>query len=291
MKKIIFLNIFLFASVLAYAQEAENEIVSDSVSIDEDKKLSIDLDIVSRYLWRGQSWGGNYIAIQPTIEYEVVPNLIVGIWATTNFQKDHFYSDGISEYKGYQEIDFYLNYQLNDFLQVQLWEYYWPTVSKVEGVSNNFFNYKYDSVNTIDAILYFDFSEYKYPFNATISTLIAGNDYRYNELGENPKQNYTTYLELGYIFTPFNKSTKKCLKNIELYPTIGTVLNNNAEYYSYADYNKVSFTNLGFKLYKEFELGHNLKMPISLDYIYNGAINNTELFGRNFLVTTLSLSY
>ncbi|MBP8157055.1 MAG: hypothetical protein KAX93_01630, partial [Flavobacterium sp.] len=198
----------------------------------------------------------------------------------------------VSVYKGYQEIDFYVTYQINNFLQLQLWDYYWPSVTKVEGVDNGFFNYGSDGSKTIDAMLYFDFSEgYKYPFNATISTLVAGNDFRYDRNGENPKQNFTTYLELGYTFTFFKNTNSKAFQNIEILPVVGAVLNNKAEYYSYADYDKVSFANLGITATKEIELGQGITMPITLNYTHNGASKNTEFFGRNFWIMTLSFSY
>ena len=175
---------------------------------------------------------------------------------------------------------------------LQLWDYYWPSVEKVEGVDNGFFNYGKDGVKTVDAMLYFDFSEgYKYPFNATISALVAGNDFRYDSNGENAKQNFTTYLELGYTFTLFEKSSVKGLQGIELDPVIGAVLNNKAGYYSYADYDKVSFCNFGIKATKEIDLGKGITMPLSLNYVHNGATQNTETFGKNFLVAGISFSY
>ncbi|WP_284651899.1 hypothetical protein [Flavobacterium terrisoli] len=290
-KKITALLFFGLASIQSFSQE--DKAVVDSVAQEEnDKKLSLNLDIVSRYLWRGQCWGGNYVSLQPTIEYAVTPKLTLGFWGTTNFKDDYFYPDGVTYYKGYQEIDFYAYYQINDFLQFQVWDYYWPSVSRVEGVDNGFFNYGSDGSKTVDAILYFDFSEgYKYPFNATISTLVAGNDFRYDNNGENPKQNYTTYLELGYTFNLFGKSTLKAIQNIELAPTVGVVLNNKSEYYSNADYDKVSFTNLSLSATKEFDLGKGFSMPIALTYTHNGATKNTEAFGKNFVITTLSFSY
>lgn len=264
---------------------------TDSLSVEKEKKLELNLDIVSRYLWRGQCWGGNYVAVQPTIEYAVTPKLSLGFWATNNFKDDYSYSDG-SVYKGYQEIDFYATYQINDFLQFQIWDYYWPSVCKVAGVDNSFFNYGKDGVKTVDAMLYFDFSEgYQYPFNATISTLVAGNDFRYDSNYENPKQNFTTYVEVGYTLIPFEKSSLKVLQNIEFNPVIGAVLNNKAGYYSYADYNKVSFCNMGIKATKEIDLGKGITMPLSLNYIHNAASQNTETFGKNFLVASLSFSY
>lgn len=280
----------LVCSTSIFSQE--NKVENDSISTEKEKKLELNLDIVSRYIWRGQSWGGNYIAVQPTIEYVVTPKLSLGFWATTNFKKDYFYPDGVTAAKGYQEIDFYAMYQINNFLQFQIWDYYWPSVSKAEGVNNGFFNYGKDGVKTVDAILYFDFSEgYKYPFNITVSTFVAGNDYRYNSNGENAKQNFTTYLEFGYTFTLFEKSTIKALKGIELDPVIGAVLNNKAEYYSYADYDEVSFINMGITATKEIDLGKGITMPLSLNYVHNAAKNNTETFGKNYLVAGISFNY
>ena len=280
----------LLSSASMFSQE--NKLETDSVRTEKEKKLELNLDIVNRYIWRGQSWGGNYIAVQPTIEYAVTPKLTLGFWATTNFQNDYFYPDGVTSGKGYQEINFYATYQLNDFLQFQVWDYYWPSVSKVDGVDNGFFNYGKDGVKTVDAILYFDFSEgYKYPFNITISTLIAGNDYRYDSNGENAMRNFTSYLEFGYTFTLFEKSAIKVLNGIELDPVIGAVINNKAAYYSYADYDEVSFINMGIKATKEIDLGNGITMPLSLNYIHNGAKHNTETFGKNYLVAGISLNY
>lgn len=272
-------------SLISFSQEKEQ--LKDTV---EEKKLSLNIDVVSRYLWRGQCLGGNYVAIQPTIEYAVMPKLSLGVWTTTNFKNQYFYPDGETLYKGYQEIDFYARYQINDFLQFQLWDYYWPSVSRVEGVSNKFFEYGPTSSQTVDAMLCFDFSEgYRFPFNATISTLIAGNDYRYTN--DSPKHNYTTYLELGYTFNLFENSSHKVLQNIELAPVAGVVLNNEAQYYNFADYDKPSLVNLGVKATKEFDLGNGIAMPLSLNYVHNGATKNTEFFGKDFLVAGISFAY
>ncbi len=267
----------------------EKQQLNDTIAAE--KKLTFNVDVVSRYLWRGQCWGGNYVAVQPSVEYVVIPNLTLGVWATTNFKKQYFYPDGETAYKGYQEIDFYAYYQINDFLQFQIWNYYWPSVSKVVGVSNRFSDFGPTSSQTIDAIFYFDFSEgYRFPFNATISTFIGGNDYRY-DAHDNPKHNYTTYLELGYTFDLFKNSPHVILQNISLDASSGIVLNNQAEYYTYADYNKPSIINLALKATKEFNLGSGITMPLSLNFVHNAATKNTEFFGKDFLVAGISFGY
>ncbi|MGG7036835.1 MAG: TorF family putative porin [Flavobacterium sp.] len=284
---LILLSGFLSASVFSQEKDTLVSVIRE----EKEKKLEFNLDVLSRYLWRGQCWGGNYIAVQPVIDYSVSSNLTLGFWATSNFQKEHFYPDG-TEGKGYQEIDFGLTYQINDFLQFQVWDYYWPTVEKVEGVDNGYFNYGPDGTKSVDAILYFDFSEgYKFPFNATISTLVAGNDYRYDSNGENPKQNFTTYLELGYTLTLFENAASKAIQNIEILPVFGAVLNNKAEYYTYADYDKVSFVNMGVSVVKGFDLGKGISSSLSLNYTHNAATKNTEFFGKDFLVAGINFSF
>ena len=96
---------------------------------------------------------------------------------------------------------------------------------------------------------------------------------------------------MGYAFTLFEKSASKAIQNIEISPVIGAVLNNKAAYYSYADYDEASFVNLGLKATKEIDLGSGITMPLSLNFIHNGAKNNTEAFGKNFLVAGISFSY
>ena len=285
--RIVFILVWCLYTSLFFSQE--NKMGSDTIT---SKKIEFNLDVVSRYLWRGQCWGGDYVAIQPSIVYSITPKVSLGLWATSNLKNDYYYPDGETSYKGYQEIDFYATYQITDFLQIQLWDYFWPSVRKVEGVDNNYFNYGKDGVKTVDATLYFDFSEgYKYPFNVTLSTLVAGNDYRYDSNGENPKQNFTTYLEVGYSIALFENTTYRLFKNIELAPVIGAVLNNKAGYYSYADYDKISFINTGIKATKEVALGKGVTMPLSINYIHNGAQTNTNVFGKNFLVATVSFTY
>lgn len=285
--KSFFCPVLLLLSGFGFSQEEKPG--EDEVS--EDKRISFTIDVVSRYVWRGQCWGGDYLAVQPSLEYAVTPKFTIGSWATTNFKKDYYYPDNENYYKGYQEVDLYLSYQITNFLQLQLWDYYWPSVSRVEGVSNKLFDYGPTSSQTIDAILYFDFSEgYQYPFNATISTFVGGNDYQYNSRDE-PTRNYTTYFELGYVFNLFENSPHKLIQNIELAPSAGVVLNNKAAYYNFADNDKPSLVNLALKASKEFDLGSNIIMPISLNYVHNGATKNTDFFGKNFLIAGVSFSY
>ena len=280
--KIKLCYLFVFIYGLTYSQTETTP--KDSIQKKKESKLEINVDLASRYIWRGQSWGGSYFVVQPTINYSITDKFVVGFWATSNFKNDYFYSDGENSTKGYQEINFNINYQVNSFLTLQLWDYYWPSVEKIEGVDNGFFNYGKNGVKTVDAMLVFDFSEYDIPINATLSTFVAGNDFRYDDDGENPKQNYTTYFEAGYTL-------EEIYKKITLDFLAGAVFNNKAAYYSAGDYDKVSLINVSLKATREFKLSEKLTMPLSLNYIHNAATKNTEFFGKNFLVAGLTINY
>ncbi len=277
------LPFLLLIALVQNINAQENNSLKDSVKTNSESNFFFGIDITNRYVWRGQVNGGEYITFQPTIEYAFTNNFSLGVWATTNFKKDTYAQDGYSP-KGYNEYNVYAIYSLNDYFNIELYDYYWPTLEDDNEVDNNYFNYGNNGVKTLDLNLVFDFSEIWLPFNTTISTLIAGNDFKYNENDENPKRNFTTYLELGYTL-------KDVLKTFELKPTIGVVLNNKAEYYTYADYDKASFVNLNLEISKVFELHNNLSLPIRINYIHNAATKNTEDVGRNYLVAKLSLEY
>lgn len=278
MKKVILIIMFMLTASITFAQE----IVSDTSKVE--KKWDINLDIASRYIWRGQSWGGNYPVAQLYGNYTVNDKLSVGFWTTHNFKKEYYDVNGAS--KGYQELDLVLNYAVTDFLTVSLQDYYWPSTDKQEGVSNNFFNFGNDGSQSIDLQLLFDFSEKGVPMWFTLSTLVGGNDFRYKDDSDvKGKQNFTTYLEVGYsIEAPLGLSVS---------PVIGAVINNKAGYYAYADYDRPSFVNLGCKVSKDIKLSESVTMPIWLNYTYNAASNkaNLEPFGKQFLVAGVTFSY
>lgn len=248
--------------------------------------------MLSRYIWRGQSWGGNYPVIQPTIKYSISKKLKAGLWASTNFKGNYFYENG-DFYKGYQELDLFVMYNPTKYLSIQVWDYYWPTVSKVQDIDNHYFNYSDDGVKTLDCSLNFDFKDYGFPLTFVCSTLVAGNDFKYDDQGENPKQNFTTYLEAGYVFpNPLKKyKVADFLKEIEFSTAIGIVLNNQAEYYTAGDYNKPSWVNLSVKAKKEIAVSSHFKVPVQLNYIHNAAVENTQTFGRNFVVFSTGIYY
>jgi hypothetical protein len=282
MKKSFLIFAFALTSSLTFAQEV---VKKTTVADDESVKgtWDVNLDLASRYIWRGQSWGGNYPVAQLYGAYNLSNKWSLGLWTTHNFKKEYYDENGTT--KGYQEIDFIVNYAVNDFLIISLQDYYWPSTDRQEGVSNNFFNYGNDSSQTIDLMFMFNFTERGLPLWFTSSTFIAGNDFKYkDDFDEKGEQNYTTYMELGYdIKAPFG---------VSIVPFFGLVLNNKARYYNYADYDKPSFVNLGCKVSKEFKLSESVVMPVWLNYTYNAAdaMENLQPLGHQFLVAGVTFS-
>ena len=74
----VFIFFFLsYCSVNAQKSKSINDsipTVKDSTEIKAEHKLSYSVELFNRYIWRGQSWGGNYAVVQPTIEYELSAN-------------------------------------------------------------------------------------------------------------------------------------------------------------------------------------------------------------------------
>lgn len=285
MKKIIISALFLIKCISVFSQVEEKKIASDMVALDSVKGTwDMNVDLASRYIWRGQSWGGNYPVVQLYGNYNINKRFSVGFWTTSNFKKEYYDKNGVS--KGYQELDLIVNYCPTDYLTVSLQDYYWPSTDRQEGVSNSFFNFGNDGSQSVDLQFLFDFSERKLPLWFTVSTLIAGNDFKYKDEDDSEgKQNFTTYLELGYTYN--------APLEMELAPVIGLVVNNKAKYYSYADYDIPSLVNLGCKLSRVFTIGEHFSMPIWLNYTYNAASqqNNLEPFGKHFLVLGTTFTY
>jgi len=65
MRKIVFSLLIALKFSLIFGQVSENEISKDSSTIESVKGTwNMNLDIASRYIWRGQSWGGDYPVLQ-----------------------------------------------------------------------------------------------------------------------------------------------------------------------------------------------------------------------------------
>jgi hypothetical protein len=151
-------------------------------SVKESKiKLKVTTDIVSSFIWRG-TVGSPDPNIQPTVAV-TSGGFEAGIWGSTDFRAD------------YKEIDLYLAYTLKSF-KISITDYDW--IFK----NNSFFDYKNASTDHIlEAGLAFLGTE-KFPLSISLYTMFYGADKKWDAASESfsTRQNYSTYLELGYTF-------------------------------------------------------------------------------------------
>ena len=101
MKKSFLIFAFALTSSLTFAQET----VKGTTAVDDESvkgTWDVNLDLASRYIWRGQSWGGNYPVAQLYGAYNLSNKWSLGLWTTHNFKKEYYDENGTT--KGYQEL-------------------------------------------------------------------------------------------------------------------------------------------------------------------------------------------
>lgn len=178
----------IFLSLFAYVLMISGNITlgqgtgtnSDSSKID----FKVTTDVVSTYIWRGTVASLNP-NIQPTLAV-VAGNLEVGVWGSTDF---------IASYK---EVDPYVAYTYKSF-KVSITDYDWT-------FKTSYFDYKNASTDHIfEAGLSFLGSE-KIPLSISVNTMFYGADKKWDKNSGtfSNKQNFSTYIELGYAFSKFN---------------------------------------------------------------------------------------
>jgi hypothetical protein len=150
-------------------------------------KVSIKLttDIVSSFIWRG-TVGNINPNIQPTLAL-VSGGLEVGVWGSTDFLGS------------YKEVDPYLTF-IAKYFKIGITDYTWTFNS------TSYFNYKNSNTNhIIEGTLGFLGTE-SFPVSFTLNTMFYGADKKWDasSKGFSGKQNYSTYIEVGYTFGKSN---------------------------------------------------------------------------------------
>ncbi len=251
MKKIVFILAFAFTSTIAFAQET----VKDSTAVEESEpKLTASIDVVYPYLWRGVLYYGDKVAFQATVDYAITHKLSVGIWGTTNFS---------NAADAYNEFDWSITYQINPIVSVMLTDYYWPaTKNNMDWDKSRYFDYSEGSAQTLDLLLMFDFSEKGVPVDFLWSTLVGGNDYKYDDNG-NGSRAYSSYAEVGYTHS-FEKA------GIDVRPFVGAAVINGG-YYGVDANGEVGFTfsNVGLTVFKDFKITKKFSLPVFIGYTNN----------------------
>lgn len=258
MKKRILLLLLFLISFLTFSQD----MVIDSSLVEAhttEQKLSAAIDIVYPYFWRGLRYTGDRLAVQPYISYALTNKVFVGVWATTNFS---------NAADAYNEFDWNISYQVSPVLTVMLSDYYWPATKRayLDDSSNsrgNYFDYSEGSAQTLDFSILLDFSEKGLPLDFQWSTLVGGNDYKY-DVNENPiTRAFSSYAEIGYTF-----SLQKAI--VDIRPFVGAVVINGG-YYGVDSSGKAGFTfsNVGIDVAKELRITEEFSLPVFVRYTNN----------------------
>jgi hypothetical protein len=179
-------KIFYLAIVLSIfcdsviGQTSEEKPVSDSKI-----NFKVTTDIVSTYIWRG-TVGSSNPNIQPTLAI-VSGGFEAGVWGSTDFR-------GV-----YKELDPYLAYTFSAF-KIGITDYNWIFANP------SYFDYKNTTTDHIlEATISFLGTE-KLPLSISVNTMFYGADKKWdkNTADFSNKQNYSTYIELGWAFKSCN---------------------------------------------------------------------------------------
>ncbi len=177
-KKItILLSLFLFLPILSNAQDKK------------DDTLTIGVDLMSRYIFRGTELGRGSPSIQPNLEY-TRGKFTAGFWGA--------YSTNPT---GAQEADFYISYAIIEQLTLTLTDYFFPT----EEGAYKYFDYdKLTTGHLLEATISYSGTD-KLPLNIVFASNFYGSDaLRLNKDGTRKNIQYSSYAELGYTFKMFD---------------------------------------------------------------------------------------
>lgn len=181
---ILLLAFLLLGTHISRAQEkTEREETKES-------PLSINLDLMSRYVWRGYDFGASP-SIQPAMSYSKW-GFTLGTWGAYTLNNIN---------TGIQEVDLYLGYSFLDMFTVTVTDYYFVD----EGSDYNYFDYdEYTTGHVFEGSIAFSGTD-KLPLSVLLATNFYGNDARrINADGTEGNIQFSTYAEFAYAFKYFD---------------------------------------------------------------------------------------
>jgi hypothetical protein len=222
----------------------------NSVSASDTLKVvpTVNADLVSRYVWRGQLLGA-YPAIQPTLDF-TRGGLSLGAWASYSITQNTS-----------QEVDLYLSYA-TEYLTFSVLDYY--ALTDTIEFSNDYFNWNNNTTShqvEVSATLN---SIGNIPISLSANVFVYGDDKK----DSTTTNVYSTYFELGYT---------KSIGDYELNAFLGVTPFKGY----YAD--KFNVVNLGLTLSREIEITDNYSIPVKASFIMDPGKQNVFLvFGMSF---------
>lgn len=232
-KIILLLSMVLLSSTIVVAQNTK-----------EKDTLTIGVDLMSRYVFRGTEFGGGSPSIQPNLAY-TRGSFTVGLWGA--------YS--VSQTAASQEADIYVSYAISDKISFGLTDYFFPTDD------GNYQYFDYDKLTTghlLEANISYSGTE-KLPLTVLLATNFYGSDsVRLNADGTRKDIQYSSYAELGYAFKKFDAfigfNLTKPNKNL-------------GETGFYGD--DFGVINLGIKAEQKVKITKTFDLPLSFSLITN----------------------
>ena len=176
---IIIFSLTLYFSCTVYIQAQEKST----------SKINITCDLVSRYIWRGLDYG-KAPSIQPTFSF-TKGGFEIGSWGAFN------------TIGSYHELDLYAKYSLKGFTAT-FTDYFVHNESDPN--DTRYFDYNEWTTNhTFEGSLQYKGPD-KFPISILVATYFYGNDRKDTpDLADSTKtivkQNFSTYIELGYTVT------------------------------------------------------------------------------------------
>ena len=244
----IFLSIFLTFSFLG---------MSGQQTTKSKDTLTMGVDLMSRYIFRGTDVGGNVPSIQPHLEY-TTGKLSLGLWGA--------YATSST---GSQEADIYATYNFSDKIGITLTDYYFPT----DDGQYHYFDYRKNTTGHLFELNLHYTGGDKLPLNFLIATNFYGADaLRLNPDGSKKDIQYSTYAELSYSFKYFDGFIGLNLTDPD---------ENLGETGFYGD--TFGVVNLGITAHKKIKASSTFELPLSFSLITNPETQNI------FLVLGISL--
>jgi hypothetical protein len=235
------------------------------VTAQEGSKIKVNLgaDLVSNYIWRGSPSiapdGSTTTHLSPNFQPTLSLSgygLTLGAWASYDF---------IGEY---HETDLFLSYAAGP-LTFTINDYFWT-------YNTPYFNYKSDkTAHIIEGSVAFAGVE-SLPLTASFNVMLYGADKKYYSDSletDSTKQNYSTYLELGYPLK---------VGEMTISPFIGMTFTDGyyGDGYKNIGGGKVEgfqVVNIGLTSTKSLEVSDKLSIPVKCSLIFNPVLDKAFL--------------
>lgn len=265
-------------TTLAFFVTFGNSVFAETPSGSSTKnKISIDfgVDLMSRYVWRGNEYGGNTPSIQPSLTLNS-SGFKIGAWGA--------FSTGGSNYS--QEIDLFVSQDfLKNIFTVTVTDYFFP----VEWGNYNYFQYgKNVTGHIFEGNLTFNGVK-QFPISIIIATNFYGADAA--RIDDNPSSinfnkkvgiQHSTYVEFAYAFHVNDVSLNSfmgfnCTTPRKADPATGYV--GEQGYYG----NGFGVINLGITAQKSVPITSKYSLPLSASLIANPQAEKVYfVFGVSF---------